>query len=510
MSLALKYLVVLNLLIVTVWLAHFAASRGTIESTMLAAEREGMEQLAHTLTLHIEDAHRRSQGVEAAAPQISALAERWPGLDIMVIDRTFTVRLASNPARIGKQWFEREIESVLDARMGTAWNLEHHTHDGRRAMDVTMGVRGGDGAIEYAVHIARWLDRLHEAVSTQRRHDMLSALGELGAVALLVNLLTISLVLRPLRRIRRQIAESGWLDEHPRPSSRDEIRHLETVVSSLLRQVRSRTDSLHSTLGEQQSALREVSADRDHLADRVEHVRGELAATEARLIRAERIAALAQLSGALAHELRNPLHIIRGTAETLAARCPEGGDLATDIQDEVDRVNRLISELLDYTRPSDLQRRPIEVRELLEDIRRRRCRGVCRREPETCALCPISVAGPLVIEADPVLLEQALVNLHANAREASPQGGPIEMAARAEGDEVVISIGDRGPGIDAPDQERVFEPFFTRKPEGTGLGLPVVQKIADLHEGLIELLPRDGGGTEARLRLPIRSPRGET
>ena len=505
MSLSVKFLVPLNLLIVLIWVAHFLITRATLEEAMLAGEAEAMGQLASSLKAQLEATVVRGDDVESVAEQIDALAGRWPELDLMVIDDTFRVRVASDPSRVGRRWHEDGIEAVLASTASSTWNLADHAHDGRRAIDFSIGVVDGDGQVRYVVHIAKWLDRMHGALASLRRHNLTSAVGELVGVAVAINLLTIFLVLRPLRDIRRRIAESGWLDERPRLERRDEIQHLNAVVSSMLDRVQTRTESLRSTLGKKESALQRVAADRDHLAHSVNQVRGELALAEERLVRAERIAALSQLSSALAHELRNPLHIIRATAEIAASTSPEVAELATDIMDEVDRVNRLITELLDYTRPSDLHWQSIDLRALLEGVRQRTCRGTCEDDFANCGLCTIAVDDDAAaIEGDPVLLTQAMVNLFANARSVSPEGATIEIAAARKGkDEVVLTVADRGPGIADEDRAHIFEPFFTRHPSGTGLGLPTVQKIADLHHGSIEIMHRDGGGTVARLRLPI-------
>ncbi len=507
-SLSLKYLVPLNLLILLVWSWHFLSSRGDFERALLGAERTAIEQAAFGLKLRVEDVLARGAALETLAEDVAVLAGRWPGLDLMVVDDSFTVLVASSPDRVGTRWYEERIESVL-AGADSAWNLEDHTHDGRQAVDVSLGVVGPGGEVRHVVHLAAWLDRLLVALHRQRQHDLRAALAELVAVAIAVNLLTYYLVLRPLSRIRRQIAATGWLEARPRLGGQDEIRHLGAVVEALLEQMRTRYDRLSSTLGERDSALEQVSADRDHLARRIKLVSGELAAAEARLVRAERIAAVSQLSSALAHELRNPLHIIRATAETAATACPEVADLAEDIKDEVDRVNRLITELLQYARPEDLRRHQVDVRELLEEVRQRMCRGLCGQQPDACALCTVAVEPAVTsVECDPVLLGQALMNLFANAREVSPAGGVIEVSAsRGEDGQLELSVADRGPGIADEDRDRLFEPFFTRKRDGTGLGLPVVQKIADLHEGAVELEAREGGGVVARLRLPA-PPRG--
>lgn len=504
MSLSLKYLVPLNLVIIVVWTIHLVSSQVALEEVMLATEKEAMEQLAYSVKLQLESVLAGGEKIDAVAGAVKALTRRWPGLDVMVIDNGFSVRLASDRTRIGRRWYEAGIESVLRDGTATTWNMGDHAHAGRRAIDVSVAVVGPDGEVSFVVHIAKWLDRLLDALHRQRRHNLLSALGELIAVAIAVNLLTLLLVLRPLQRIQRQIGASAWLEDHPRPTTRNEIRRLGIVVSSLLAQVQVGTDRLRSTLGDKESALKEIAAHRDHLVDRVERVAGALANAEARLVRAERIAAMAQLSGALAHELRNPLHLIRATAETAASRSPEIADLAADIMEEVDRINSLITKLLAFTRSSDLNRQSIDLRELLNQLRRRMCLGFCQCDPDDCSLCRFKVGeGAETIDADPVLLEQAILNLWTNAREMSPKGAKVEIQAISDGDgEIVLSVADRGAGIAEKDRERVFEPFFTRKTTGAGLGLPTVQKIADLHEGSIELLPRDGGGTIAILRLP--------
>jgi signal transduction histidine kinase len=187
-------------------------------------------------------------------------------------------------------------------------------------------------------------------------------------------------------------------------------------------------------------------------------------------------------------------------------------DLTTDIMEEVDRINGLITKVLAYTRPSDIHQEQIDVGELLESARSRMCRGLCEKEPSSCDICTVTVDdGVGCVDGDPVLLEQAVVNLFSNARQASPDMAAIELAAsRGDDDKVEVTVADRGPGIAEEDRDRVFEPFFTRRSNGVGLGLPAVQKIVDLHKGSITLEARDGGGTLVRLRLPASQPRSRS
>lgn len=507
---SLKFLVPLNLLIISIWIVHVAANLRNLEQTLVNTEVEATEQLAFALKIHLESMIRRGEAIAPDSQRLEELSGRWQSLDIMVIDSGFEVCMASNPARIGKRWYERSIETVLSGTAEAVWNVEGHAHEGRRAIDASVGVIGADGQVQYVVHIAKWLDRLLEASRLQRRNAMALSLLELVAVAVAVNLLTLVLVIRPLKRIRRTIHSSGWLGEQSRPSTRDEIGHLSMVISALLEQVQTRTERLRSSLGEREDALQEVSADRDILADAVVQVKDELADAESRLVRAERIAAQAQLSRALAHELRNPLHIIRATAEIAVGKYPEVAELAADIMEEVDRVNGLISKVLAFTRPSDMHKEQIDVEELLSSVRSRVCRGLCRLNPSSCDICIVDVGDEVAsIEGDPVLLEQAVMNLFLNAREASSVRAPIALSASmTEAGEVEVVVADRGSGITEEDRARVFEPFYTRKADGVGLGLPTVQRIIDLHDGSIRLEARKGGGTAARITLPHRPMKG--
>ena len=157
-------------------------------------------------------------------------------------------------------------------------------------------------------------------------------------------------------------------------------------------------------------------------------------------------------------------------------------------------------ELLESTRPVDLSLELVEPKELLERVRRR---GVVPEQAGSGGTesCRIEVdVGTEPVFADPLLLEQALLNLLTNSFEAS--GAPIELRAEPEGQGVFrFSVLDRGTGIAEKDLSQVSEPFFTSKSSGTGLGLTVVQRVAELHEGTIELRRRPGGGTEAILRI---------
>jgi signal transduction histidine kinase len=238
----------------------------------------------------------------------------------------------------------------------------------------------------------------------------------------------------------------------------------------------------------------------------------------------ERLSSLGQLSTVLAHEIRNPLMIIKAALRTL--RRSDGGDprlasAANDIDGEVDRLNRLVNEVLDFARPIRFELESASLSAI--------CRGAVEAaEAGTpgppCELSLDEAADGIVTDAE--RLRQALVNLLANARQAasaagagpagpeaaSPErpvesklggGSSVRLASAASRDgRVRISITDRGPGIESDHLPRIFDPYFTTKRTGTGIGLAITRNIVEGLGGAIHVRSRAGQGTEVTIELP--------
>jgi signal transduction histidine kinase len=232
----------------------------------------------------------------------------------------------------------------------------------------------------------------------------------------------------------------------------------------------------------------------------------EQAQEEAR--RSERLAALGQLTAGLAHEIRNPLAVIKGSAETLTRRLQSADPLTTElagyISTEVNRLNTVVTRFLHFARPLKLERRPTQIPPLLE-----RALKVARdRWPEAKVEVTQQYSADLPeMIVDPDLCEQAFANLVLNAYEAmSDTGGRLTVrvaAANSDGRRgVEVGIEDTGPGIPPELREQVFNPFFTTKKEGVGLGLSLVSKIVDDHRGWIRISSEPGKGACFRVFLP--------
>lgn len=235
----------------------------------------------------------------------------------------------------------------------------------------------------------------------------------------------------------------------------------------------------------------------------------ELRALEEQVQRAERLVALGRLAGGLAHEIRNPLGITRAAAQVLRQRLGDDarlGEYTQVIQTEIDRVDRLIEQLLAYARPRLLQRGSIDMEQL---IARTLALTRAYAAQHGVTLTAETAADLPLIDGDAELLHQALVNLVLNGIQATPTAGTVRVLAHAPVDTrcsvpaLVLTVSDTGHGIPPDDLPRIFDPFFTTRADGTGLGLSIVQQIVQEHGGTIDVQSIPGAGTNFALRLPV-------
>jgi len=241
-------------------------------------------------------------------------------------------------------------------------------------------------------------------------------------------------------------------------------------------------------------------------AEQLEAANTSLKEAEAQVRRSERLAALGQLTAGLAHELRNPMGTMKTSAELLARNVPDDNAIAKEmagyISSEVDRVNSIITRFLDFARPQHLRLAPGDLDALLDTT-------IERFERErTGAAATISVYknyAPDIpkVELDSGLMERVFSNLLINAAQASPPGGAVTVKTRTVDSMVEVSVIDRGSGIDPKNLESIFNPFFTTKSEGVGLGLAICSKIVDEHGGKITVESTPGEGSVFRVFLPL-------
>jgi two-component system sensor histidine kinase HydH len=244
------------------------------------------------------------------------------------------------------------------------------------------------------------------------------------------------------------------------------------------------------------------------LAEQLADTNRRLQQAEADVRRSERLAALGQLTAGVAHEIRNPLGVIKGSAEMLSQKIPASETLAVElagyISSEVDRLNGIVSRFLDFARPLQLHRRPEAVAPLLD----RSLKAVRDSRTENCVRVETHYdPGLPAVPLDAELCEQVFTNLAINAYQAmGEKGGTVRVSASAANSGarrgVEVEFADTGPGVPPELREQIFNPFFTTKREGVGLGLSIVSRIIDEHGGSIRLASEPGEGARFRIFLP--------
>jgi len=249
-------------------------------------------------------------------------------------------------------------------------------------------------------------------------------------------------------------------------------------------------------------------------AKKLEDTNKDLKEAQSQLVQAEKMSAIGQLAAGIAHEIRNPLNIIEGARYYLASQVSysKNSNVTMEYLDyikyEVDRTNKLIDRLLRFSKSETPHFETINVNDILENIillmRKQLSNNKINLETNFSDSVP-------EIMGDPNQLWQVFINILVNADQAMPNGGDLKINTgvynlnnyRSKDDQVFISFNDTGIGIDHEDIMKVFDPFFTKKESGTGLGLSVSYKIIEEHNGHIIVNSTQGKGTTFIIELPV-------
>lgn len=244
------------------------------------------------------------------------------------------------------------------------------------------------------------------------------------------------------------------------------------------------------------------------VAEQLTETNQQLEKAQADARRSERLAALGQLTAGLAHEIRNPLGVIKGSAETLGRKLPSQDPVAREMADyissEVNRLNSLVSRFLSFAKPLELKKQPEDISLVVEHA----IKAAQGQWPDSRVEVERSFAAGLPsVQVDAELTEQVFKNLIFNAYEAmDTAGGKLRVEITKEFSDgrrgVEIAFSDTGPGVPPELREQIFNPFFTTKSSGVGLGLSIVSKIVDDHGGWIRVDPSNGKGACFRVFFP--------
>lgn len=227
----------------------------------------------------------------------------------------------------------------------------------------------------------------------------------------------------------------------------------------------------------------------------------DLEKSQSNLTRAAKLAVVGEMAAAMGHEVRTPLGILRSSADVLQREpqlSKEGHEVLGFIISETERLNKLVSTLIDAARP----RLPVFAELNLTELVSRTIALLKTQAQAKNISIKFSQTHNILAYADGDQVTQVLMNLLMNAIQILPQGGQVEISLDSQADKIVLSVADNGPGISSNDQSQIFEPFFTQRSGGVGLGLAVVRQIVQAHGGEISYRPSQTNGAEFTVTLP--------
>jgi signal transduction histidine kinase len=228
-----------------------------------------------------------------------------------------------------------------------------------------------------------------------------------------------------------------------------------------------------------------------YFADREKHVRTELD-------RNKFVTSLGRITSGIVHDLKNPLISIIGLLERLAAGKGDCTGYVPVILQDAHRMERIVYDVLDFAKPIDLRKEPCNLSQVVKKAIK-----MCSEKADMAKISVDTDLDDISTLADSFLMERALVNVISNAIEASEKNKKIRISLHKQASSARIIIRDYGQGMDGDTIKHCFEPYFSRKANGTGLGLPIVKKIVEAHDGSVSVeLPREGG-TAFQIDLPL-------
>jgi signal transduction histidine kinase len=388
---------------------------------------------------------------------------------VTLADPAEEVRASTNPEIVGKRLVRKRgpQEYVVRGVLGEPSPSTQSTST------LTIPIVVGDRRVGYLL-VTRHLDDF-SALSQQAFVSRLGATLAVFVVGFCFSLILAWSFARPLRELTdaaRRVA-AGDLSVQVRPRRGGEITELSRTFNEMVERLR------------------------------------EKRRLEERLHFAERSTALGRLASAVAHEIRNPLnfinlsidHVRQRLGPSEAERRAEFERVLGNVKAEISRLNRLVGDFLSFGKPMRLDPRPCSVGPLLREVaalveHKARDQGIALALDAEDTL-------PLAL-ADPELLKTCFLNLMINAVDAMPEGGLLSVTLRRDGSGwISVEVGDSGRGMSAEEVGAAFEPYFSTKETGLGLGLALTRKIVEDHRGSIELESTTGRGTTVRVRLPL-------
>ena len=343
------------------------------------------------------------------------------------------------------------------------------------------------------------LSEADNLIASARRKVMVVSVVSVLAIFIIVTLILFHFIERPVKELvlgTKRIS-GGDLNHFIDVTTNDEMGYLARSFNQMTMNL--------------QNAHKEIQEGIRNLENKVEERTRQLKATQSQLLHSEKLAAVGALAATVAHEINNPLTGVYTYIRLMERKIAQGqygpeeiakfkGYLDT-MRREVERTTAIVQNLLDFTRPKEPARKPMNLIKVMDESL-----ALISTKLSLGNIVVVKLLNPLPeIQADPAHMKQVFLNLLVNACEAMEEGGTLTIRSDYHPDTntVTISVRDTGVGIEEKDRARIFDPFFSTKAKGTGLGLSVVNGIVTRHNGKMEIDSAPGKGTDFRVTLPV-------
>ena len=387
--------------------------------------------------------------------------------EISIISNADEIVASTNPSKIGQPLTHKRKELIIKAELGDPVSDEGRTYN------VILPVVAGDTQYGY-IHLKINKDDFSDLLKANAIKRILATLFVFGIGAVMTMVLAkrythpIQNVVKAARRVA-----AGDLNQNIPVQSSDEIGQLSESFNFMVQKLR------------------------------------ENRVLEEKLREAEHLSGLGQLSRNMAHEIRNPLNFINLSIDHMGEKYrPDGpekqekfNNLISGMKLEIQRLNKLVNDYLDYSKPMKLHMSKVKIGDLIEDV----LALIWAKAEADGIKITKEFSFSKELDLDPDLFKSCLLNIIANAfhsMEDKP-GGVLSIQTSEFGNEFILSVRDNGQGVSGPKLLKIFEPFFSTKQNGLGLGLPMTRRVMEEHRGRVEFKSIEGKGSEVRLVLPV-------
>lgn len=454
-------MVLLSFILISVLVVLYAQ----LEKDLVAEFESQTADLSKAIQIGVEEVTSTGWTDEERLRSYLASLRKQGIKEISIISTDDEIIASTNPARIGQTVGRERKEHIIQAELG-----EPGVPEGK-SYNMILPVVAGDEHYGY-IHLKINTDDFSALIKKNALKRILAtSLVFLLGIALAVSLSL--LYTKPIHRIvdaARRVA-SGDLSVELRTGRKDEIGELTQTFDDMVKRIR------------EERALEEKLRETEHLS------------------------AIGQLARSIAHEIRNPLNFISLSIDRMrkkfspvdAAQREQFESMITSIKQEIQRLNTLVKDFLDYGKPLRLNRKDANVRALIEDV----IALVSAKAESDNIVITYRDEGIPVLRVDPELMKTCILNIIVNAFEAMPSGGNLTIRSGMRNGRAFIVFRDTGVGVSREHIPRLFDPFFSTKATGLGMGLAMTNRVVEEHGGKVEFESAEGKGSTVTILLPV-------